>query len=240
MQVSADSRSRIEFADPRNSALSAVAVGGELIVDNLVVAYQKGIFPFMMGDPPTLVWLCPKDRAVLEFDRLHLPRSLRTLASRRPYALTMDRDFAGVVDGCARASRPGGRPTWITDDLAEGYRRLHAAGRAHSVEAWDGGELVGGVLGVDCGGVFAAESMFYRRPDASKLAFLHLVDHLAAGGARWVDLQQTSPLFDRLGARVMARERYLDLLEQEQARRLVLFDRPEGSSPLSAQAMKGV
>lgn len=151
---------------------------------------------------------------MLERARLHLPRSLRA-ARKKPFTYTVDRAFGAVLEACARSPRPGQRGTWITPEMIEAYGRLHRLGSAHSVEVWEGGELVGGVYGVDAGGAFSGESMFHRRPDASKLALLHLLERLSARGLEWMDIQQLTPHLERLGARELAREEFLARWERE-------------------------
>jgi leucyl/phenylalanyl-tRNA--protein transferase len=202
------------FPDPRESTPEGVvAVGGDLRPETLRAAYRRGIFPWPHEGLP-LLWFCPPRRAVLERARLHLPRSLRA-ARKKPFAYTVDRAFRAVIEACALSPRPGQRGTWITPDMVAAYCRLHRLGGAHSVEAWEGGELVGGVYGVDAGGAFSGESMFHRRPDASKLALLHLLERLSARGLEWIDIQQLTPHLERLGARELAREEFLARWERE-------------------------
>src|SRR5918997_98166 len=192
-----------------------VAVGGSLHPANLVAAYRRGIFPWPIEGWP-LTWFCPRERAVLDFCDLHVPRSLARERKRTRLRFTIDADFAGVVRGCALASRPEQEGTWITREIYENYSALHRAGRAHSVEAWDVAGLAGGIYGVDAGGAFAGESMFYLRPNASKLALLHLVEHLAARGLSWLDIQVLTPLMEALGAKLIPREDFLSRLAHEQ------------------------
>lgn len=199
-----------------------VAVGGSLHPANLVAAYRRGIFPWPIEGWP-LTWFCPRERAVLDFQDLHVPRSLARERRRTNLRFTVDADFAGAVRGCALADRPEQEGTWITREIYENYTALHRAGRAHSVEAWEGNELVGGIYGVDAGGAFAGESMFYTRPNASKLALLCLVEHLAARGLAWLDIQVMTPHMHTLGAKLVGRDEFLDRLADELSRGLVLF-----------------
>src|SRR5262245_40590308 len=158
------------FPDPSTAdEQGLVAIGGDLHPDTLLLAYRSGIFPWPVADLPML-WFSPPQRAVLEFDALHLSRSLQRVLRSHPFRLTVDRAFAGVIRGCAEAPRPGQDGTWITPPMTSAYIRLHRLGIAHSAEAWLGDELAGGLYGVDVDGVFAAESMFYRVANASKLA----------------------------------------------------------------------
>jgi len=205
--------------DEPNGLLCA---GGDLSPARILEAYRQGIFPWPVEKLP-LLWFCPAERGVLEFAALHLPRSLRRARRTVPYTFTIDRDFAGVIRGCAETPRPNQHGTWITPAVIAAYSRLHAMGVAHSVEAWADGQLVGGAYGVDVDGAFAAESMFYRLPNASKLALLHLVGHLRTRGLEWIDVQTLTPHMARLGAELVPRERFLARLQHTRARGLRLF-----------------
>jgi len=136
---------------------------------------------------------------------------------------TIDADFASVVRACALAERPEQEGTWITRGIYDNYTVLHREGRAHSVEAWESDTLVGGIYGVDAGGAFAGESMFYLRPNASKLALLHLVEHLAARGLAWLDIQVMTPHMHTLGAKLIPRDAFLDRLAAALELKLELF-----------------
>lgn len=170
-----------------------------------------------------MLWFCPETRAILEFDRLHLPRSLRRARSQSTLRFTIDRAFRRVITACARSPRPGQQGTWITGELLHAYVRFHEEGYAHSVEAWDDDQLVGGIYGVDVDGAFCAESMFYIEPNASKLALLFLIDHLRAAGLDWLDVQVMTPHIARLGGREISRDDFLDRLAVTRARGLRPF-----------------
>jgi leucyl/phenylalanyl-tRNA--protein transferase len=211
------------FPDPRTAdEQGLVAVGGDLEPQTLLLAYRSGIFPWPVGDMPML-WFSPGERAVLDFDRLHLPRSLRRLARNHRFEFSVDRAFPAVIRACARAPRPGQDGTWITPSMIAAYVRLHQVGVAHSAETWLDGRLVGGLYGVEIDGAFAAESMFYLEAGASKLALLHLVEHLAARGLDWLDIQMMTPHMLRLGARTIPRDEFLARLAATRARGLRLF-----------------
>ena len=188
-------------------------MGGSLEPEWLLDAYRHGIFPWPMGDEELPLWWSPDPRAIIEFDRLHVSRRLRRTLESGRFEVTCDRDFAGVIGGCATA---GGREweTWITRDMIAAYTRLAELGVAHSVEAWHDGRLAGGVYGVAIGGLFAAESMFYRIRDASKVALVHLVRHLRSCGYVLMDIQQLTPHTARLGAIEISRKTYLVRLSQ--------------------------
>ncbi len=214
----------IQFPDPRTASPEGiVAIGGDLHPQSVLSAYRQGIFPWPVEKLP-LLWFCPAERGVLEFSALHLPRSLRRARRQAPYAFSFDRAFPAVIRGCAETPRPGQHGTWITPAVITAYCRLHDLGVAHSVEAWVGNELVGGVYGVEIDGAFAAESMFHRRSNASKLALLHLIDHLAARGLDWIDVQTLTPHMARLGAQLVSRDVFLERLQATRARGLRLFD----------------
>ena len=173
-----------------------------------MAAYRCGIFPMPVGN--RMAWWSPDPRAVIPLDGLLVSRSLRK--SCRHFEIRFDTAFAQVLAGCADPSRPGG---WITRRIRSAYQELHELGWAHSVEAWQpGGELAGGLYGVAIGGLFAGESMFHLRPDASKVALVALVEILRMEGAELLDVQWPTPHLSRLGAVQVSRARYLELLAQ--------------------------
>lgn len=194
-----------EEADPDG----VVGVGADLAPSTLVDAYRRGIFPWPHPGVP-LPWFSPDPRGVLELDGLHVSRSLRRTFRRCGWTTTVDAAFDDVVAGCAE--RPSEVGTWISDPMARAYRRLHDLGWAHSLEVWDGATLVGGVYGVQVGGVFTGESMFHRTTDASKVALADLVARFRAAGGRLLDVQVTTSHLRRLGARDVSREAFLGLL----------------------------
>ena len=190
-----------------------LAVGGDLEPARLLLAYSMGIFPWYSEGLPIL-WHSPDPRFVLFLDELRVGRSLKKVAKKRPFTLKMDTAFEEVIDGCSATPRPGQAGTWITHEMREGYCRLHELGFAHSVEAWDGDELVGGLYGVALGGMYFGESMFTRRSDASKVAFLALCRQLKAWGFDIVDSQVYTDHVARFGARDIPRSDYLRLLNE--------------------------
>jgi leucyl/phenylalanyl-tRNA--protein transferase len=211
------------FGDYYYNARDIIGFGGDLTVANLRRAYRRGIFPWHVDGLP-LPWYCPEKRAILEFEKLHVPKSLRKERAKTEFTFSIDRDFRAVIENCARVRRSDGYGTWITSDFIRAFCEFHAAGEAHSVEVWDGAELVGGLYGVDAGGSFCGESMFHRRSNASKFALLHLIDHLRARGATWLDIQVMTPHFEVLGAQEIPRAEFLDKLEGAQTQNLKLFD----------------
>jgi leucyl/phenylalanyl-tRNA--protein transferase len=200
-----------------------VAFDVPLSIENLRNAYRNGIFPWHITGVP-LPWFCPEKRAILEFVNLNIPRSLAKEHRKIPFTFTIDKAFRAVIEGCSKTKRPDQGGTWITTDFIRAYCRLHETGMAHSVEAWDaGGELAGGLYGVDAGGVFCGESMFYRQPNASKLALLFLIDHLAQRGSTWLDAQVMTPHMKALGAKDIDRDKFLDRLKEMQRLKLRIF-----------------
>ncbi len=190
-----------------------LAVGGDLRPERLVLAYSRGIFPWH-DDRHGPWWYSPDPRLVLEPRRLRVSRSLRKTLRRGEYRVTLDRDFGAVIRGCARAPRPGQDGTWISPAFRRAYGELHRHGLAHSVEAWRGDELAGGLYGVSLGAAFFGESMFARAPDASKAAFARLVEQLVAWDMTLVDCQVHTEHLARFGAEEWPRARYLAALRE--------------------------
>jgi leucyl/phenylalanyl-tRNA--protein transferase len=194
-----------EDADPEG----LVGFGGELSPAWLLDAYRHGIFPWPITDfEAPLAWWSPDPRAVIEFDRFHVSRRLRRTCRSAKFEVTRDADFAGVIQGCAMAPSRLNQ-TWLTPEMIEAYTRLHKLGYAHSVEVWFQQELAGGVYGVAIGGLFSAESKFYRVRDASKVALVHMVEHLRVRGYTLLDIQQLTPHTARFGAGGIPRAEYL-------------------------------
>lgn len=189
-----------------------LAIGGDLSAERLRMAYSQGIFPWYDHDLP-IMWHSPDPRMVLLASELYVNRSLRKSIRRKPYRLTIDAAFEEVIKACAAIPRPGQDGTWITEDMIDAYIDLHQQGNAHSVEAWLNGELVGGVYGVSLGAAFFGESMFAVAPDASKIAFVGLVEQLRAWGIELVDCQVHTEHLEHFGAALWPRARFLDALE---------------------------
>ncbi|MDQ1375562.1 MAG: leucyl/phenylalanyl-tRNA---protein transferase [Actinomycetota bacterium] len=184
-----------------------VGTGADLEPGTLLAAYRSGMFPMPYGS--VLAWWSPDPRAVLPLEGLRISRSLRRSMHR--YEVRIDTAFEQVIDGCADLRRPSG---WISPEIWAAYVRLHRLGWAHSVEAWslDDGELVGGLYGVAIGGLFAGESMFHRRTDASKAALVALVERMRSRGMPLLDVQWCTPHLESLGAVDIPRAEYLELL----------------------------
>jgi leucyl/phenylalanyl-tRNA--protein transferase len=199
---------------PPDTALSwpngLLAAGGDLSPERLLAAYRQGIFPWYEAGQPIL-WWSPDPRAVLMPGELHVSRRLRRRLRRDPFEVSLDRNFAAIVKGCARRDRPT-VGTWITAEMAAAYTALHRLGHAHSVEVWRAGRLAGGLYGVAQGRVFFAESMFSNEADASKAALVALMAELERRDFRLVDCQLPSPHLARLGSRTIPRREFLALL----------------------------
>lgn len=189
-----------------------LAAGGTLAPEWLLAAYRRGIFPWFSDDQPIL-WWSPSSRMVLFPSEIRIRRSLAKRLRNGGFTVTINRAFDDVTAACAapREEQPG---TWIDDDMRRAYARLHAIGAAHSVEVWRHNALVGGLYGVALGPVFFGESMFSRAPDASKIALVQLAGSMAAGGGRLIDCQMHTPHLASLGAREIARARFIDYLEE--------------------------
>ncbi|MEM8607222.1 MAG: leucyl/phenylalanyl-tRNA--protein transferase [Myxococcota bacterium] len=199
----------LEFPPPEDANEEGiVAVGGDVAPERLLVSYREGIFPWPAKGYP-LLWFSPDPRFALVPESAHVSRSLRKVVRRNEIRVTADLAFARVIAACAEAPRPYQQGTWITRELRDGYLGLHELGYAHSIEAWRGTELIGGLYGVALGRTFAGESMFATEPDASKVAFTTLLGHLAMWGFTVVDCQVHTDHLARFGATMWPRERFL-------------------------------
>lgn len=197
------------FPDPRKARSDGlVAVGGDLSVERLLLAYRCGVFPWS-AEPIT--WWSPSPRAVFDLEHIHISRSLARTLRRGGFEVTYDEDFEGVIRGCADAPRREGQ-TWISPEFIAAYTRLHYAGHAHSVEVWHEGQLAGGIYGVAVGGLFAGESMFHRVTDASKVALVHCAQRLRERRFTLFDTQMVTNVTSALGAFEISRNEYLTRL----------------------------
>jgi leucyl/phenylalanyl-tRNA--protein transferase len=204
----ADLYGRYPFPDPGSATPDGlVAYGGDLSPGRLISAYASGIFPWYQSGP--VLWFSPDPRMALRPAHIHVGRSLRRTLARSPFELRMDTAFDAVIRACAEVPRPDQDGTWITADMVAAYGELHRLGLAHSVEAWRGGELVGGLYGVSLGAVFFGESMFARESDASKVAFVALARQLESWGFTLIDCQVHTEHLERFGAVLWSRSRFL-------------------------------
>jgi leucyl/phenylalanyl-tRNA--protein transferase len=194
------------FPDPEDAdAEGLVAVGADLAPERLLAAYERGIFPwYAEGLPP--MWWSPDPRAIIDAERLHVSRSLAREFRRGHFRLSVNEAFDAVMSECGR-ERDGG--TWILPEMRKAYGRLHALGHAASFEVWSGERLVGGLYGVQCGGLFAAESMFHRETNASKVALVAAVTTLFEAGIELCDVQFLTSHLESLGTYTVPRSEYL-------------------------------
>lgn len=203
----------IELAEPDG----LLAIGGDLSLMRLVSAYRQGIFPWY-GPGEPLLWWSPRPRCVIlppENGRgLHIPRSLNKVLTSGQFSFTVNAAFERVIRMCSGVLRPGQNSTWIVPEMIAAYTRLHRAGGAHSIEAWQDGELAGGLYGVSLGKAFFGESMFYHKPNASKAAFAWLANNLFARGFRFIDCQQETAHMLRFGAKLLEIEDFKALLSK--------------------------
>ncbi len=190
-----------------------LAVGGDLSPERLIVAYRNGIFPWY-GEGEPILWWSPDPRLVLFPDRLHISKRLKRVLKKRTFRVTADTAFGRVITECARIRTEKGKETWIDQDMIDAYCRLHEYGIAHSVESWQGETLCGGLYGVALGKCFFGESMFSRTSDASKTALAHLVGHLLEQSFTMIDCQTTTRHLTRMGATLIPRSLFLELLEK--------------------------
>jgi len=184
-----------------------LAVGGDLSPERLVLAYKKGIFPWYDGDTP--LWWCPDPRFVIFPDELKVSKSMQQLLKRNAFKFTINSAFAQVIHYCKTNERKDQDGTWITDDVEKAYNKLYTLGIAHSAEAWQDDELVGGLYGIRLGKVFFGESMFSNVSNASKYAFISYVKLLQQQGVELIDCQVYTPHLESLGARMIDREDFI-------------------------------
>lgn len=201
------------FPNPRTApGDEPLAWGHELTPELVKAAYYRGIFPWYDDESPVL-WWSPDPRCVLYPEKFRVSDSFRKTLRNPKWLVSFDTDFDSVIRACAASPRPGQDGTWITDDIIAAYSVLHDEGIAHSVSVRVDGELVGGLYGVAVGRVFCGESMFFKIPDASKVALAHLVARLREAGFVLIDCQQVTPHLVSLGAEAISRDTFLDALE---------------------------
>ena len=188
-----------------------LAIGGDLSADRLLLAYQKGIFPWFDGDVP--VWWCPDPRFVLFPNELKVSKSMKALLKRNAFEFTINKAFDQVIKACKEKERAGQDGTWITDWVEQAYKELHKLGYAQSAEVWINNELVGGLYGIRMGNMFFGESMFSYVSNASKYAFIKYINHLVKDGAELIDCQVYTEHLESLGARMIDRDRFLQFIK---------------------------
>jgi leucyl/phenylalanyl-tRNA--protein transferase len=190
-----------------------LAIGGDLRVERLLLAYRSGIFPWYSEGQP-IIWWAPDPRFVLFPERLHISKSMQRIMRSDRFCSTWDADFPAVIQHCRHSPRSGQPGTWITPQMEAAYGELHQAGHAHSVEVWQSNELVGGLYGVIVGRCFCGESMFSSIPNASKYALIKLVEQLKSRGIDLIDSQVANPHMTSMGAELIPRSHYLTYLNE--------------------------
>ncbi|WP_395062164.1 leucyl/phenylalanyl-tRNA--protein transferase [Flavobacterium sp.] len=189
-----------------------LAVGGDLSTERLMLAYKNGIFPWFDADEPIL-WWSPSERMVVYPHNYKVSKSLRNIINRNIFEVTFNKDFEAVIANCQTIVRAGQNGTWITDDIIKSYTELHHQGKAISLEVWQNNELVGGLYGVDLGHVFCGESMFSKVPNASKVAFVKLIDYLKVNNYKLLDCQVHNDHLEKLGAFEISRAAFIRILK---------------------------
>lgn len=189
-----------------------LAVGGDLSTERLLLAYRNGIFPWFNSDEPIL-WWSPPERMVVAPQLYKVSKSIRNLLNQKKFEVTFNQNFEAVILNCQQIERKDQDGTWITEDIIESYTKLHEMGFAQSVEVWQNGELVGGLYGVDLGHVFCGESMFSKVPNASKIAFVTLIQHLKDRNYKLLDCQLHNDHLEKLGAFEISRETFIKVLK---------------------------
>ena len=200
------------FPDVSEADKSGIlAVGGDLSPERLMLAYRSGIFPWFDSDEPIL-WWSPQQRMVLFPDELVISKSMRSILRKEVFTVTFNKDFRAVISNCSKISRNGQQGTWISEEMIEAYVKLHHLGYAKSVEVWQNNELVGGLYGIDLGTVFCGESMFSKVSNASKVAFITLVENLKIRKYKLIDCQVHNDHLESLGAREIDRAQFMEIL----------------------------
>ena len=189
-----------------------VAVGGDLSVARLNLAYKCGIFPWFNEDEPIL-WWSPPERMVVVPSIYKVSKSIRNLLNQNKFKVTFNQNFRDVILGCKQIDRPGQDGTWLSDDFVESYTKLHVMGIAKSVEVWQDDELAGGLYGIDLGHVFCGESMFSKVPNASKIAFVSLINYLKENNYKLLDCQVHNDHLEKLGAFEVSRDVFMRVLK---------------------------
>jgi len=208
------SKKVLTFPDPEEADESGLlAVGGDLSIERLKLAYSNGIFPWYEEGMPIL-WWSPDPRMVLFPDKMIISHSLRQAVKKNCFQITFDTEFEKVIEECSLTPRKDQDGTWITRDMKSAYVRLYEAGFAHSVESWLDGRLVGGLYGVAIGKAFFGESMFHKETNASKVALVHLVDKLREWGYKIIDAQVYTNHLESLGGELIPRDQYLKYLSK--------------------------
>ncbi|WP_298307752.1 leucyl/phenylalanyl-tRNA--protein transferase [Flavobacterium sp.] len=189
-----------------------LAVGGDLSIERLMLAYKNGIFPWFDADEPIL-WWAPSERMVVNPKDYKVSKSMRNILNRNIFEVTINKDFESVIKNCQQIERRDQDGTWISDAIIKSYTELHQLGKAKSFEVWQNNELVGGLYGVDLGHVFCGESMFSKVPNASKVAFIKLIEYLKQNNYKLLDCQVHNDHLEKLGAFEISRDLFMMILK---------------------------
>ena len=188
-----------------------LALGGDLTPERLLLAYKNGIFPWFNEDEP-IIWWSPPRRMVVDIKNYKTPKTIRNLMNKNTFQVTYNQSFKEVIQGCKTIERKGQTGSWLTDEMEIAYLKLHELGYAKSIEVWQNEELVGGLYGVDMGNYFCGESMFSRLSNASKIAFVSLINHLKEKKYPLLDCQIHNHYLEQLGAFEITRENFLKII----------------------------
>lgn len=208
-----DEEATYDFPDNSGDENGLVAVGGNLSFGTLLNAYSKGIFPWF-NEGEIIQWYSPDPRFVLFPEKIIISHSMRNVFNKHFFKFTVDKAFTQVIQKCRSAKRPTENGTWISDDIENAYTDLFKRGFAHSAEAWQNNELVGGLYGVLLGKVFFGESMFANKSNASKFAFIKMVESLKKNGIELIDCQVYTSHLESLGAEFISRKEFIGLLKK--------------------------
>ncbi len=207
----------LDFPDPDLAGEEGIlAVGGDLSISRLLLAYKIGLYPWFNPEDP-IIWWCPDPRFVIFPDEIKVSKSMRPYFNQKKFKVTFDQDFEGVIDGCQQTPRKGQTgSTWLTDDMKSSFMELHKMGICHSVEVWKDDELVGGLYGNSMGKCFYGESMFSKVSNASKFGVITLAKKLKEKKFRLIDCQQPTDHLVSLGARGIPRKEFLSILKENE------------------------
>lgn len=200
----------IQFPNPRQATPEGiVAIGGKLDVEILLAAYRQGIFPWPQEGYP-MIWSSPDPRGILDFADFHVPTSLQKFAKKHSHwKFTLNKAFPEVIQNCRLQKRPEQNGTWILPEMQKAYTELFKAGYVKSLECWDGDELIGGIYGVEVNHLFAGESMFFKKQNASKMCLWKMIEHQISLGRKWMDIQMITPVTEAFGGKYISREEFL-------------------------------
>jgi leucyl/phenylalanyl-tRNA--protein transferase len=199
----------IESADEHG----LLALGGDLELSSLLLAYTSGIFPWPISEEYPLAWFSPDPRGILAFDKLHISKSLKKFLKKNPYEVRFNTNFEAVIYNCAKVKRADNQGTWITQEIINSYIELHKNGFAYSIETYLNNELVGGVYGVCINRFYSGESMFHTADNASKVALIALLYQLKQRDIGWIDTQMVTPVVEALGGVEIPRDTYIKMLK---------------------------